>query len=222
MRRGAAWTLPAGTTGGRPGGPVFAPAASAASIREPIAPLGFLGLPSLQSIIDAIAKGFFGALASALVPGFLKHGTVATIQHLVALPDPESWSHVRQLQGEMTYLGVTLLPVTLAVATVRYWLMGFTGSAHPVSAIGRCVAATGVLVAYSWIVEELVTGTNTVTHAILGFPAVADGLQRIIGVLFGGALLTGAGGVFGAFLVIVGVLLAAGLFALQVLLTVVL
>jgi hypothetical protein len=41
-------------------------------------------------------------------------------------------------------------------------------------------------------------------------------------VLFGGALLAGAGGVFGAFLVIVGVLFAAGLFAVQVLLTVLL
>ena len=40
--------------------------------------------------------------------------------------------------------------------------------------------------------------------------------------LFGGALLTGGGGVFGAFLVIVGVVFAAGLFAAQVLLTVVL
>jgi hypothetical protein len=50
-------------------------------------PFAFLGLPSLHSIIEAIANGFFGALATALVPGFLKHGTVATIQHLVALPD---------------------------------------------------------------------------------------------------------------------------------------
>ena len=40
--------------------------------------------------------------------------------------------------------------------------------------------------------------------------------------LFGGALLSGAGGVFGAFLVIIGVVFAAGLFAAQVLLTVVL
>jgi hypothetical protein len=184
--------------------------------------LAFLGLPSLHGIIEAIAKGFFGAFAGALVPGFLKHGSVATIQHLVALPDPASWSHVGQLQGDMVYLGASLLPVTLAVGTVRYWMMGFTGSAHPAGAIGRCVGATGVLVAYRWIVAEVVAGTNTLTHAILAFPVVGDGLVRIISVLFGGALLVGGGGVFGAFLVIVGVLFAAGLFALQVLLTVVL
>jgi hypothetical protein len=185
-------------------------------------PIGFLGLPSLHSIIEAIANGFFGALASALVPGFLKHGTIATIQHLVALPDPGTWGHVHQLQADMTYLATMLMPVTLAVGTVRYWLVGLTGQAHPATAVTRTVWVTGVLVAYGWIVGQAVAATNTVTHAILGFPTVADGLQRIIGVLFGGALLAGAGGVFGAFLVIVGVLFAAGLFAAQVLLTVVL
>jgi hypothetical protein len=185
-------------------------------------PLGFPGLPSLHSIIEAIANGFFGALADALVPGFLKHGTVATIQHLVALPDPDTWSHVHQLQGDMTYLAVMLMPATLAVGTLRYWLVGFTGQAHPVAAVARCSWVTAVLVGYGWIVGQIVAATNTLTHAILGFPTVGNGLQRIIGVLFGGALLAGAGGVFGAFLVIIGVLFAAGLFAAQVLLTVVL
>jgi hypothetical protein len=222
MRRGTAWMLGAVAAGVLACALVLAPTASAASTRAPIAPLAFLGLPSLHDIIEAIAKGFFGALAGALVPGFLKHGTVSTIQHLVALPDPARWGHVGQLQEDMTYLGASLLPVTLAVGTLRYWMMGLTGSAHPAGAIGRCVGATAVLVAYHWIVEEIVAGTNTLTHAILGFPVVANGLASIISVLFGGALLTGAGGVFGAFLVIVGVLFAAGLFALQVLLTVVL
>lgn len=185
-------------------------------------PLAFLGLPSLHSIIEGIAKGFFGALAHALVPSWLTHGTVATIQHLVALPDPASWTHVGELQGDMVYLGAMLLPVTLAVSTVRYWLVGLTGAAHPVAAVSRSVWVTFVLVSYRWVIEQAVAATNTLTHAILGFPVVASGLQRIIGVLFGGALLSGAGGVFGAFLVIVGVLFAAGLFAAQVLLTVLL
>lgn len=201
---------------------VFAPAASAASGGGEVAPLAFLGLPSLHSIIEAIAKGFFSALAGALVPGFLKHGTVATIQHLVALPDPASWGHVSELESDMTYLGMSLMPVTLAVCTLRYWMMGLTGAAHPVSALSRCAWATGVLVAYRWLVEQVVAATNTLTHAILGFPVVANGLASIITVLFGGALLLGAGGVFGAFLVIVGVVFAAGLFASAEALTVLL
>lgn len=198
------------------------PAAAAAMSGGRVTPLAFLGLPSLHSIIEGIAKGFFSALAGVLVPGFLKHGTVATIQHLVALPDPGSWGHVSELQSDMTYLGMSLMPVTLTVCTLRYWMLGLTGAAHPVTAIGRCTWATGVLVAYRWLVEQTVAATNTLTHAILGFPVVANGLASIITVLFGGALLVGAGGVFGAFLVIVGVVFAAALFASAEALTVVL
>src|ERR1700684_889471 len=198
MRRRLLWMESAATTALLAGGLVLAPAASAASA-GPIVPFAFLGLPSLHSIIEGIAKGFFGALAHALVPSWLTHGTVATIQHLVALPDPGTWTHVGELQAEMVWLGASLLPVTLAIGTVRYWLVGLTGSAHPAGALGRCVWVTFVLVAYRWFVEQAVAITNTLTHAILGFPVVASGLQRIIGVLFGGALLAGGGGVLGGF-----------------------
>ncbi len=198
---------------------VLAPAASAATGGGQLVPLGFLGLPSLHSIIEAIAKGFFSALAGALVPGFLKHGSVALIQHLVALPDPARWGHVSELEGDMTYLGMSLMPVSLTVCTLRYWMMGLTGAAHPAAGIARCAWATFVLVIYRWLVEQIVAATNTLTHAILGFPVVANGLASIVTVLFGGALLVGAGGVFGAFLVIVGVAFAAGLFASKVALT---
>lgn len=200
---------------------VCAPAACATGGGQ-FAPLAFLGLPSLHEIIEGIAKGFFSALAGALVPGFLKHGTVATIQYLVALPDPATWGHVSELESDMTYLGMSLMPVTLTVCTLRYWMMGLTGAAHPVTALGRCVWATGVLVIYRWLVEQTVAATNTITHAILGFPVVANGLASIITVLFGGALLLGVGGVFGAFLVIVGVVFAASLFACSEALTVLL
>jgi hypothetical protein len=222
IRRATVWMLPAVMVGALACGLVLAPAASAASSGATVAPLAFLGLPSLHSIIEGIAKGFFSALAGALVPGFLKHGTVATIQYLVALPDPASWGHVSELESDMTYLGMSLMPVTLTVCTLRYWMVGLTGAAHPVSAISRCAGATGVLVIYRWLVEQTVAATNTLTHAILGFPVVANGLASIITVLFGGALLLGAGGVFGAFLVIVGVAFAAALFASKELLTVIL
>ncbi|HEX3509813.1 MAG TPA: hypothetical protein VHT27_01815, partial [Solirubrobacteraceae bacterium] len=199
----------------------LAPAALALSSGG-IVPAGFLGLPSLHGIIEAVAGGFFSALAKALVPSWLTHGTVATIQHLVALPDPAEWPHVRALEAETTYLGAMLAPLTLTVAVLRYWMLGLTGAAHPASAVARCAGATGVLVAYTWIVEQVVAGTNTLTHGLLALGSVSGGLARIIGVLFGGALLTGTGGVFGALLVILGVIFAAGLFATQLLLTVVL
>jgi hypothetical protein len=209
------WKLPVASMGALVGVLALAPAASAAGTRGSIVPVAFLGIPSLHSIIEAIAKGFFGALAGALVPGFLKHATVATIQHLVALPDPAGWRHVSELEGDMTYLGVSLMPVTLTVCTLRYWVVGLTGAAHPATGLARCAGATFMLVIYRWLIEQTVAATNTLTHAILAFPVVANGLASIITVLFGGALLIGAGGVFGAFLVFFGVAFAAGLFASQ-------
>lgn len=182
-------------------------------------PLGFLGLPSVQEIVEAIANGFAQALAGALVPGFLKHASVATIQWLVALPDPASWTHVRQLEEEMGWLGLSLMPVTLAVSAIRYWSMGLTGAAHPMSAVARCAGSCGALVAYPWAVGQAVAGANTITHAILAFPQVADGLASLVTVLFGGALLSGGGSAFLAVLVIVAVVLAGALFAMQALLT---
>ena len=132
--------------------------------------LAFLGLPSLHEIVEAIATGFFGALANALVPGWLKHGTVATIQHLVALPDPAEWTHVGQLQGDMVYLGAMLLPVTLAVGTVRYWLVGLTGAAHPADALARCAWVTLVLVSYRWIVATVPCFSHPGTSAFASAP----------------------------------------------------
>lgn len=184
-----------------------------------VLPAGFLGLPSVSEVVEAIADGFTQALAGALVPGFLKSATVATIQWLVALPNPGSWTHVSALEGQMSWLGFSLMPVTLTIATIRYWTLGLTGNAHPVSAVGRCIAGCGVLVAYPWIVAQAVAGANTLTHAILGLPEVSNGLSSLVTVLFGGALLSGAGSAFAAVLVIVGVIFAAALFAMQAFLT---
>jgi hypothetical protein len=191
------------------------PAARAASLGQ--VSLALLGLPSVGSIVRAIVNVFFGTLAGALVPGFLRHATVATIQHLVAVPDVASWHNVGALQGDMVYLAAALLPVTLTVSVLRFWALGFTGAAHPTEALGRAVAATGALVIYPWGVGQIVALTNVLTHAILGFPAVADGLSRMVGVMFAGALLTGTGGVFGAWLMILGIIFAAALYAAQVL-----
>ena len=122
----------------------------------------------------------------------------------------------------MIYLGAMLLPVTLAVGSDALLARGADRRGAPGERRRARAGSCGVLVAYRWIVAETVAAINTLTHGILGLPAVSGGLARIISVLFGGALLTGGGGVFGAFLVIIGVVFAASLFAVQVLLTVVL
>ena len=180
--------------------------------------LGLFGLPSIQSIVEGIVNFFFQDVARALVPDFLKDASVSTIKWLVALPDPTTWTHVAQLEGDMSYLAASLLAVSFTAAIVRYLLVGLTGSGSPLQALSSTVACAGMMVAYQWAAHQAVALVNTLTDSILSFPIVGEGLQRTVGVLFGSALLVGSGGVFLAVLVIVGVAFAAVMFALKVLL----
>jgi hypothetical protein len=134
------------------GGLLVAPAASAAGLGAVPLGLSILGvhigihIPSVGDIVHAIVNLFFGTLANALVPEFLRHATVSVIQHLVAVPDPAAWPNVGRLVGDMIYLAASLLPVMLTVAVLRYWAVGFTGAAHPANAlrwVGWCSTRGG-------------------------------------------------------------------------------
>ncbi|MHB1833477.1 MAG: hypothetical protein ACYCXW_00775 [Solirubrobacteraceae bacterium] len=182
-----------------------------------MAPLAFLGLPSVQSIVEGIVSFFFSDLADALVPGFLKEASVATIKWLVAVPDPTAWAHVSALQGELGLIAASALAVSFTAAIVRHLIGGLGGASHPMQALSSTLASAGMMVAYGWAAGELVAMVNTLTDAILSFPVVGEGLQRTVGVIFGGALTVGSGGVFLALLVIVGVVFATVMFALKVL-----
>ncbi len=182
-----------------------------------LVPFAFLGLPSVQSIVEGIVNFFFVDVAQALVPSFLKNASVATIKWLVAVPDPTSWTHVGQLEGDMTMLAVSLLGVSFVSAIVRYTLVGLSGHGHPMQALSSTVVSAGLLIAYPWACRQTVAFLNTLTDTILSFHVVGEGLQRTVGVMFGGALLVGSGGVFLAILVIVGVVFAAVMFAMKVL-----
>ncbi len=181
-------------------------------------PLAFLGLPSLKSIVAGFVKLFFQDTARALVPGFLKNATVATIKWLVALPDPTTWTHVSQLATDMSYVAVSLLAVSFTASIVRYLIVGLTGAGHPLHALGATLTSAAMLVGYRWGVHEAVATINTLTNSILSFPIVGTGLQQTVGILFGSALLVGSTGIFLALVVIVGVVFAATMFALKVLL----
>ena len=179
--------------------------------------LALLGLPSVKSIVEGIVNFFFQDVAEALVPDFLKKASVATIKWLVAVPDPSTWTHIGQLQSDMTLLAVSLLSVSFTAATVRYLLVGLAGGGHPLQALSSTVGSAGMLVAYPWAAHQTVAIVNTLTNALSSFPVVGNGLQRTVGIMFGGALLVGSGGVFIAVLVIVGVVFAAVMFAMKVL-----
>jgi hypothetical protein len=170
-----------------------APAASAATGGISV-PMGLFGLPSVTSILEGIVNFFFGALARALVPDFLKHASVATIKWLVAAPNPTQWRHVGALAGDMRALSVSVLGVCFTAAIVRHcWVLAVPGTR---CRLADTLMAAAWLVAYPWAAGQAIAAVNTLTNAILSFPGVGDGLQRTVGILFGGALLVGAGGVF--------------------------
>lgn len=148
-------------------------------------PLGLLGLPSIQSIVEGIVNFIFQNVARAAVPDFLKNASLATIKWLVAVPDPSGWTHVGQLEGDMKYLAVSLLGVSFTAAVVRYLLVGLTGSGHPLQELSSTVVCTGVLVGYPWAAHQTVAMVNMLTNSILSFPIVRAGLQRTVGVMFG-------------------------------------
>ena len=78
------------------------------------------------------------------------------------------------------------------------------------------------LVLYRFAVSNAVAFVNVLTHTMLSWSIVAQGLHRTVLVMFGGSVILGAGGAFLALLGLVALVFAVCLFALKVLLLMVL
>ena len=182
-------------------------------------------LPSIGELLNAIANGLFGALLSALTPSFLKHADVHTLEWLVALPnvaDPSIWPTVGHLERDMVWVAGAMLPTALVIAAARDTALSLGFRAHPANALLRVLGAVFWLVLYRFAVQNAVAFVNVLTHTMLSWPIVARGLHRTVLVLFGGSILTGAGGAFLGLLGLVALVFAVCLFALKVLLLMVL
>jgi hypothetical protein len=182
-------------------------------------------LPSVSELLKGVVNGLFGALLSALTPGFLKHADISSLQWLVALPDVANasvWPTVSRLQASMVWVAGALLPTTLIIATARDTALSLSLRANPGNALLRVLGAVFWLVLYRFGVENGVAFVNVLTHTMLSWSIVAEGLHRTVLVMFGGSLLVGSGGVFLAVLGLVALVFAICLFALKVLLLMVL
>jgi hypothetical protein len=182
-------------------------------------------LPSIGELLSGVVNGLFGALLSALTPDFLKHADIHTLEWLVALPnvaDVSVWPTVGRLEANMVWVAGALLPTTLIIATARDTALSLTFRAHPGNALLRVIGAVFWLVLYRFAFENGVAFVNVLTHTMLSWSIVAQGLHRTVLVMFGGSLLVGAGGVFLALLGLVALVFAICLFALKVLLLTVL
>jgi hypothetical protein len=182
-------------------------------------------LPSIGELLNAIVNGLFGALLSALTPSFLKHADVHTLEWLVALPnvaDPSIWPTVGHLERDMVWVAGAMLPTALVIAAMRDTALSLGLRAHPANALLRVLGAVFWLILYRFAVQNGVAFVNVLTHTMLSWPIVARGLHRTVLVLFGGSILTGAGGAFLGLLGLVALVFAVSLFALKVLLLMVL
>ncbi len=182
-------------------------------------------LPSIGELLNGVVNGLFGALLSALTPSFLKHADIHTLEWLIALPnvaDTAIWPTVARLEANMVWVAGAILPTTLIIATTRDSALSLSFRAHPGNALLRVIGAVFWLVLYRFAVTNAVAFVNVLTHTMLSWSIVAQGLHRTVLVMFGGSVIFGAGGAFLALLGLVALVFAVCLFALKVLLLMVL
>ncbi len=180
--------------------------------------------PSIGELLNEVVNGLFGALLSALTPGFLKHADIHTLEWLVALPnvaDTSVWPNVGRLEANMMWVAGAILPTTLIIATIRDTALSLTFRAHPGNALLRVIGAVFWLVLYRFSFENAVAFVNVLTHTMLSWSIVAQGLHRTVLVMFGTSLIFGLGGAFLGLLGLVALVMAVSLFALKVLILVV-
>lgn len=180
--------------------------------------------PSVGELLNEVVNGLFGALLSALTPGFLKNADIHTLEWLVALPDVADtsvWPTVGRLEANMMWVAGAILPTTLIIATIRDTALSLAFRAHPGSALLRFIGAVFWLVLYRFSFENGVAFVNVLTHTMLSWSVVAEGLHRTVLVMFGASLIFGLGGAFLGLLGLVALVLAVSLFALKVLILVV-
>ncbi len=196
-------------------------AASAVTPSKSVAPMAVLGIdfPSVKEIVGDVVKFFFSTLLDALVPDWLKDASVGVIRRLVTIPNPtdqRTWPTLARLSDGMRWIALPLLSLAAVAGWVQQWLREMTGRPGSLAAVlSRTALAALLLIAYPVIVSNAVALVNSITNAMLSLPAVQQGLERTIGLVFAGSLLSGSG-VLLALLGIAAVVLAVGLFMLSV------
>ncbi|MDO8184651.1 hypothetical protein Q5424_04800 [Conexibacter sp. JD483] len=191
---------------------VAAPAAAAT-------PAALLDFPSVKEIVQDVVKFFFSSFLDALVPDWLRDGSVDLIRRLVTVPDPTDrkvWPTLATLSEGVRWIAIPLLSLASVASWTQQWLQQFAGRAVAFEqALTRTALAAILLVAYPTFIGNAVALTNSVSAALLSSPAAAEGLERMVGLVFAGSLLSG-NGLLLALLGIAAVVLAVGLLMMSV------
>jgi hypothetical protein len=146
----------------------------------------------VKSILTTMLKLLFGLPAKA---------TVSVVVALIAHPvytDVHAYGPLNAYRAYVTAGAWGLFALVLTMSALRYWASGFSssGSYEALAAFARSVAAAAGLVAFAEAFGYASILTNELTHALLAFAGVHDGIAKLmaavtIGSGFGLGLIAG-------------------------------
>lgn len=200
-------------------------AAHAADPSTPLAignPFGWLKDQAIGGLQWGIkeAGGFvqnlLGGIADALIPDWLAKEALHVIAWLVAVPNYAApgrgsggyaFGGVNDLRAVLTWVGITLVPLTLTVSAGRTAL-GF-GQDHPFAPFTRTLGAIALVLLYPFLWSQLAALANQLSRIVLSIPAVQTGLNKQFEFMVGAGALKGVPMLGAVMLLVASVLLIA-------------
>lgn len=161
-------------------------ALGAASASADVGPVPTPSLPDLNpfpnvgelagKLIEGIFKALFGELEAKV--------TLAVVKFLVAHPIVTGDAAYGALNDYRVYVtdgAYGLLALVFTVSAFRYWAAGFAGGGayEALQALARTAGAIAALSVYAFGFEQLLVGGNLMTHALLNFGGVNEGLAKL-------------------------------------------
>ena len=127
-------------------------------------------------LIEGLFKALFGDLQAKV--------TLAVVKFLVAHPivtNHAAYGTLNDYRAYVTDGAWGLLALVLTVSAFRYWAAGYAGGGayEALQALVRVGGAGTVLAAYTFCFEQLLVGGNLMTHALLGFGGIEQGLAKL-------------------------------------------
>jgi hypothetical protein len=176
------------------------------------------------------AAGFvtnlLAGIADALIPDWLAKEALNFVAWVVSVPNYAAggagaggyaFGGVNTLRGVLTWVGVTLIPLTLTVAIGRATLG--VGRDHPIAPFTRALSSIALVLLYPFLWTQLATGANQLTRSILRIPAVEQGLNKQFEFIVGAGALRGVP-MLGALLLLIAAALLIGLVVLKLMILV--
>lgn len=176
------------------------------------------------------AAGFvtnlLAGIADALIPDWLAKEALNFVAWTVSIPNYAAggagaggyaFGGVNTLRGVLTWVGVTLIPLTLTVAIGRSALG--VGNDHPIAPFTRALSSIALVLLYPFVWAQLATGVNQLTRAIIRIPAVQEGLNEQFEFMVGGGALRGVP-MLGALMLLIAAALLIALVVLKLMILV--